>query len=64
MSDKQEIDGAQANSRKQGDLGRQYRPIGIGAVAAAVTARKLGADDGQNAANSNERIGTRETIAA
>jgi hypothetical protein len=44
MSGRNERDGARRDSREQADLRRQYRPIGIGAVAAALEATGDSAD--------------------
>jgi hypothetical protein len=51
--------------REQTDLKREYRPIGIGAVAAAltVTGKHCNAQP-RTAANSNERIGSGGSRAA
>jgi hypothetical protein len=56
---------AREPAREGTDLGREYRPIGIGAVAAAlaVTSKKPG-NQSQAAANSNERRGTHGSLAA
>jgi hypothetical protein len=54
-----------ADSRAQAELRSQYRPIGIGAVAAALTAAGKPDETGaKTPANSNERIEPRTSIAA
>lgn len=60
-----ETDRASEIPRERTDLKREYRPIGIGAVAAALTVTgKHGADEPRSAANSNERIGSGGSRAA
>jgi hypothetical protein len=46
------------------DLHGQYRPIGIGAVAAALSAGGKQGEPASTAANSNERTVERESLAA
>lgn len=58
---------ARRESREQPDLGRQYRPIGIGAVAAALSvtgekSERAGQQD--DAGASNERDHDRRSLAA
>jgi hypothetical protein len=56
---------ARESAREATDLGREYRPIGIGAVAAALTVTsKKAQDQSQAAANSNERRSTHGSLAA
>jgi len=60
-------DTARPESGERSDLRRQYRPIGIGAVAAAltVTAEKSEeANQSRDAGNSNERNQRRRSLAA
>lgn len=64
---KSETEQARTSTREQTDLKREYRPIGIGAVAAALAATGKSAEGEQRAreaANSNERIGARGSHAA
>lgn len=49
--------------RRAGDLRGQYRPIGIGAVAAALSASRK-QDEPTDAANSNERNSEHDSLAA
>ena len=55
---------AREPAREATDLGREYRPIGIGAVAAALTVTGKAGDQSQPAANSNERRGAHGSLAA
>jgi hypothetical protein len=50
--------------RSTGDLRGQYRPIGIGAVAGALSATHIPPQDEPAGANSNERNSKRESLAA
>ena len=60
-----ETDRASEISREPIDLKREYRPIGIGAVAAALTVTGKHSDSQpRTAANSNERIGSGGSRAA
>ena len=60
-----ETDRASEIPREQTDLKREYRPIGIGAVAAALTVTgKHSNAQPRTAANSNERIGSGGSRAA
>jgi hypothetical protein len=59
------FDRAGERTRESPDLCQQYRPIGIGAVAAALTMnRKADTGQPQEAANSNGRIGAGGSRAA
>ena len=65
MTKTKQPENAPADSRESADLRRQYRPIGIGAVAAALSAAGRTADDpAKDAANSNELIGHPRSLAA
>lgn len=60
-----EIDRTREQPRERTDLCQQYRPIGIGAVAAALTAtQNPAANQARGAANSNERFGSDGSRAA
>jgi hypothetical protein len=60
-----EIERTREQSRERPDLCQQYRPIGIGAVAGALTATQhLAVNPARGAANSNERIGSDGSRAA
>ena len=60
-----ETDRTREQTRERPDLCQQYRPIGIGAVAAAFTAaQNVPARPANGAANSNERIGSDGSRAA
>jgi len=63
MSSNKEATGNRQERRSDADLPGQYRPIGIGAVAAALSAGKPANDSAPGAANSNERR-ERESLAA
>ncbi len=65
MSNHVQTGRARRDPREQADLCGQYRPIGIGAVAAALSATGKDPDCGvQGAANSNERRSEHEQHAA
>jgi len=60
-----EADRVSARPHEQSDLKRKYRPIGIGAVAAALSVTSKYSDDRtREPANSNERIGSGGSRAA
>lgn len=64
MSNSSESIRNQAERNGGADLCGQYRPIGIGAVAAALSATGKRAEPAPGAANSNERNVERESLAA
>lgn len=65
MTNANEAENAARDGRERPDLRRQYRPIGIGAVAAALSAAGRSAGDtARDAANSNERSSDPESLAA
>jgi hypothetical protein len=65
MSSNKEAVSDQPERRSNPDLCGQYRPIGIGAVAAALSATRKQSETAPGAANRNEQtFGERESIAA
>jgi hypothetical protein len=64
MSSTTKITQDRPERRSDADLDGQYRPIGIGAVAAAISAAGKRAEPAPGAANSNERTAEHESLAA
>jgi hypothetical protein len=59
-----ETENSREPARERADLKREYRPIGIGAVAAALSVTSRSAENQPHPANSNERRRVNGSIAA
>jgi hypothetical protein len=59
-----ETENSREPAPERADLKREYRPIGIGAVAAALSVTSRSSENQSHPANSNERRRTNGSIAA